>query len=274
MVHLLPVLHNSPEWDSVRRIFIGSSDGPVIAGLNPAYMGKARKTTDDLLREKWTGIQPPASEAMERSAYWGHINEPGIAELHFPKYIEALGGVVTAIGKPQYLFSSSNLSGATASPDYLWRDEDGVWRILEIKTTSESQNSSLKSGCPEHWKFQLYHQMNACEILQGGILALCGGNKPYYWDYTYGELETPEFRRVLTQDYDKFYYDLRTHQDSDWFRFSNETHKHWLENMVSGVNTLPLKLTKMMVGENTYKGYAGGYQVYSDPEVGYALMGG
>jgi len=263
MIHLLPIVHDTPEWEMARRSSIGSSDGVVIAALNPSYAGKARKTVSEIIAEKLTGIKAPVSEPMARSAYWGHLHEPAIAEVHFSRHMEMEGVEITALGKPRYLFYNTDFEGASCSPDYLWRDKFGLWHILEIKTTAESQNTTLKQGCPEHWKFQLFHQMAVCGIPRGSIMALCGGNKPYHWDFTLKELDTDAWKRVMNIQYAPIYNHLLENLPPEVLTVSKDTFDAHL---------YPMQLDRFYYeyGKNASQEH----QVYGEAMESYVLMGG
>lgn len=130
---------NSPEWHELRKTGIGGSDVASIVGLSPwtspfALWAKKTGRIDD-------SISP--SEAAE----WGTILEPVILDQFAKRYpdLEILRDVGT--------WAHSERPWQLANPDAIYRDKDGNYGIVEIKTSRYEDD--WVNGVPAYYKTQV-----------------------------------------------------------------------------------------------------------------------
>lgn len=133
------IKQNTPEWEKLRKGYIGASDAPIIMQCSPW------KTPFQLWEEKM-GIMSPQkmSYAMKR----GHDLESGALAL----YNELTGRDASplVVFSEEYPWMMASLDGVSL---------DGS-RIVEIKAPGKTDHLIARSGnIPEKYKPQLQHQL-------------------------------------------------------------------------------------------------------------------
>lgn len=159
----LPVRQGTPEWLTMRRTGIGSSDAPIIAGEVGSVV--------ELWAEKSGLVAPiepdgPTAELFE----WGHRLEPVIADWYADTQHRELRRVNRMLRHP-------DVSWAFASLDRVVKGEK---RIVEIKTTRWGWESG--EAVPGRVQAQVQHQLWVTGYDVADVAVLTGGSQPRVYE--------------------------------------------------------------------------------------------
>jgi putative phage-type endonuclease len=141
--------HNREAWLEGRSDGIGGSEAACIVGMNPW------KTRTDLFLEK-TRLEPNTESKPDNSSMkFGRTMEPVLTDL-FAKLTSNL-----SVEHNEYnVHVNSKYPFIRYTPDALYTDKDGHTGVLEIKTTTISQNNPISrwvGQIPDHYLIQILH---------------------------------------------------------------------------------------------------------------------
>lgn len=227
------MVQGTPEWHEQRKRMIGGSDAPIIMGKSPW------KTPYQLWLYKM-GIAP--EEEPTEQMKLGTENEP-IARLAF----EEQTGILV---EPQVVFSEK-YPWMIASLDGM---DGSMKNIVEIKCCGKADHELAEKGeVPEKYKWQLIHQMIACEL-----------EECFYFSFHKGEgicvkykLEQEPVDQLLDKEREFFRCmeefeppmmsdrDFIERNDEEWL----EKSRHWLSvhRQVQELNSLEAALRKDLI---------------------------
>lgn len=160
--------HGSSDWHGARS-GVGGSDVGAILGLNPwesAFTRWAKKTGK---------ISDQVADNMAMRL--GREFEPAIlkmfAENHPELEVFDECGSWVSVQRPY----------ATANPDGMFRDAEGNWGVVEVKTS----RSSWDNGVPPHYRAQVLHYLYVMGVRKAYVVGVVG------WDFVVHVIELDEF---------------------------------------------------------------------------------
>ena len=184
--------HDSPEWHGARS-GIGGSDVGAILGLNPwesAFTRWAKKTGK-------ISDQVVDNTAMRL----GREFEPAILKMFSENHpeLEVFGDCGS--------WKSLERPWATANPDGMFRDADGNWGVVEVKTS----RSSWDNGVPPHYRAQVLHYLYVMGLRKAYVVGVVG------WDFVEHVIELDDFEiQANLQKIADFWDCVQQDKQPDW----------------------------------------------------------
>lgn len=160
--------HDSPEWHAARS-GVGGSDVGAILGLNPwesAFTRWAKKTGKI------------SDEIHDNTAMrLGREFEPAILKMFAEDHpeLEVFGDCGSWRSKERVF--------CTANPDGMFRDGNGEWGIIEVKTARQG----WADGVPPNYRAQVLHYLYVMGLKRAYIVAVAG------WDLVEFVIERNDF---------------------------------------------------------------------------------
>lgn len=148
------------EWLEARRRIIGSSDAPIIAGVNPY------KTPLALWNEK-VGLVPVDETDPSEASHWGNVLEAVVAKEWAKQTGYKIRRAHAILVNDQDPWQGANL-------DFLATTPDGPV-ILEVKTTAEHNRFRYMDGVPDDHYLQIQHQLMVTNLERAIHVILIGG---------------------------------------------------------------------------------------------------
>jgi putative phage-type endonuclease len=188
--------NNSPEWLELRSRGIGGSDVATISGLN-------KWESAATLWYKKSGLIDSVKEdngAME----WGRRLEAPILE----KFIEDNPQleVYTDCGT----WVNKDREYQIVNPDGLFKDENGDWGIIEIKTARFADDWA--AGVPVYYLTQVQYYLNAFGFKRAFVAVLISGS-----DYRVFEVQaSPLQQSVDLENVERFIASVESKTKPDW----------------------------------------------------------
>jgi predicted phage-related endonuclease len=140
----------------------------------------AYKTAWELTREKAVAHQAVIdgrplipSEAGE-AAYWGNVMEPVLAA----EFTRRVGLLTCPAG---IIMKNISWQFMLATPDYIVREGEAAYTLLELKTRSANQTKEWRAGVPEGVDDQCQHYLAVCGLDHMWVAVLLGGNHFEYY---------------------------------------------------------------------------------------------
>lgn len=184
--------HGSDDWHAARS-GVGGSDVGAILGLNPwesAFTRWAKKTGQ-------ISDQIDDNIAMRL----GREFEPAILKMFSDDHPELQ--VFSDCGS----WVSVERPYATANPDGMFLDADGVWGVVEVKTS----RSEWSNGVPAHYRAQVLHYMYVMGVKRAYVVGVVG------WDYVEYVIERDDFELTANlARIDQWWNCVLTQQQPDW----------------------------------------------------------
>lgn len=148
------------EWLKWRRMGIGGSDAPVIAGVSPF------RSIFELWLDKTgqTGAGEPESECI----YFGNVLEPVVRKEFMRRTGLKVRRKMALLQSEEHPFMLADLDGVIY--------ENGKLRVFEAKTASAYKKEAWEEGVPLEYQYQAQHYMAVTGADKTYIAALVGGN--------------------------------------------------------------------------------------------------
>lgn len=156
-----------PDWLDLRRTGLGGSDVAAIFAVDQYHSGM------DLWLNK-TGQVPDRDLSDNEAVHWGNVLEDVVAR----EFSERTGWVVF---NPEAIVRHGDHPCAFASPDRLFKDDDGQIGLLEAKTAGHFQASKWDDGAiPEAYELQVLHYLAVTGLPYAYIAVLIAGQRFQY----------------------------------------------------------------------------------------------
>ncbi|MBX5476777.1 MAG: YqaJ viral recombinase family protein [Clostridia bacterium] len=150
------------EWLEWRRMGIGSSDAPAVAGVD------AYRTPMAVWLEK-TG-QVELEDEQSEAAYWGSVLEDVVAREFARRTGYKVRRRLAILQHPRHPFMLANL-------DRVVTDDAPGRALLEVKTTSAYANGWSEDRVPDRVMVQVQHQLAVTGYERAYVAVLIGGQR-------------------------------------------------------------------------------------------------